>query len=110
MTCFELAQRIESMQGDLSPIDVARLCLLILNQDPDAALLMDDESLEKLRKQTVFRMESAADQHAAITRELEAFAESDPVTFDPEQLWMLLRAVKIQGQVLELYLNEPARL
>ena len=108
MNCQQLAARIEQLQPDLDPVDVARLCLLIFNQVPDEKLLADDEAFRTLWKQTAFRLEAATDQHAAIARELVRFGEDDPVAFDPEQLWMLLRAVKVQGQVLEMYVDQPA--
>ncbi len=39
--------------------------------------------------------------------ELEELAASDPEKFTPDQIWILVRAIKVQGQVLELYLGEP---
>ena len=108
MNCQTLAERISDIDPTMQPIDVARLCLLILNQDPPEATLQDNEALETLWKQTVFRLEAVADQHGAVSRELVAFGEDSPVNFTPDQLWMLLRAVKVQGQVLEMYAGEPS--
>jgi len=48
------------------------------------------------------------DQHAAMTEELEDLARSDPKKFTPDQIWILIRAIKVQSQVLQLYLGEPA--
>lgn len=103
MNCQTLAARISKIDPSMSPVDVARLCLLILMQSPSDATLMDDDAFETLWKQTVFRLEATADQHEAVSRELVAFGEDGPVQFSPDQLWMLMRAVKVQGQVLEMY-------
>ena len=106
MTCEELARRVQTLQPDLSALDVARLCLLILNEDPEGQRITTDESLQGIWKSTVFRMEAANDQHAAVSRELEAFGESGPVEFSPDQLWLLMRAIKVQGQILEMYAGQ----
>ena len=54
------------------------------------------------------RLQAATDQHAAMTQELEDLAQSDPDKFSQEQIWVLIRAIKVQSQILELYLGEPA--
>ena len=43
-----------------------------------------------------------------MTEELEALANSDPKQFTPEQIWILVRAIKVQSQVLQLYLGQAA--
>ena len=53
------------------------------------------------------RLQAATDQHAAMTEELESLARSDPREFTPDQIWVLIRAIKVQGQILQLYLGEP---
>jgi hypothetical protein len=108
MTCQQLAARIESIDPTLSPSDVARLCLLILNQQLPEEMLETDAGLEKVWKTSVFRLELAADQHAAVSEELAAFGMDGPVGFSPDQLWMLLRAVKVQSQILEMYIDQPS--
>jgi hypothetical protein len=108
MTCHELAQRLSQLQPDLSPIDVARLALMILTRCDDPHQLQDDEALVTAWKNATFRLEAASDQHAAVTEELDAMCSQGPVQFTPDQLWILLRAVKVQSQVLELYTDQPA--
>ncbi len=54
------------------------------------------------------RLQAATDQHAAMTEELESLARSDPRKFSPEQIWVLIRAIKVQSQILELYVGEPS--
>lgn len=108
MTCHDLAKRLSDLQPELSSVDVARLTLMILTQCDDPTRLADDGALMAAWKNATFRLEAASDQHAAVADELNAMCESGPVEFSPDQLWILLRAVKVQGQILELYTDQPA--
>lgn len=107
MTCHEISQRLSTLQPELSPVDIARLTLMILIQH-DPSQLQDDESLTRASQSAAFRLESASDQHAAVANELDAMCNDGPVEFTSDQLWVLLRAVKVQSQILELYTDEPA--
>ena len=42
-----------------------------------------------------------------MTQELEELAGSDPEKFSQEQVWILIRAIKVQSQVLQLYVGQP---
>jgi hypothetical protein len=42
-----------------------------------------------------------------MTEELESLARSDPRRFAPEQIWVLIRAIKVQSQILQLYVGQP---
>ena len=108
MTCHELAERIINLRPELSPLEVARLSLLILTQSEDSDDLADSEALTRAWKNATFRLEAAADQHAAVADELELMCNNGPVQFTPDQLWTLLRAVKVQSQLLTLYTDQPA--
>ena len=108
MTCHELAERLSKLQPELSPVDIARLSLMILVQCEDLNVLSDDETLMSAWKSATFRLEAASDQHAAVAKELDSICSEGPVQFTPDQLWVLLRAVKVQSQILEFYTDEPA--
>ena len=108
MTCHQIAKRLADMRPDLSAIDVARLSLLILSQCEDTEALSSDDELRVAWKNAAFRLEAASDQHAAVAEELDSLCADGPVQFSPDQLWVLLRAVKVQSQVLELYTDQPA--
>jgi hypothetical protein len=107
MTCQQLAQRIQELQPDAAARDVARLCLLLTNLSDDVSKLDDDALLTATWREASLRLQAATDQHAAMTEELESLARSDPREFTPEQIWVLIRAIKVQGQILQLYLGEP---
>ena len=108
MNCQELANRIEDLQPGASTRDVARLCLLLTNAIDDLANLDDEDVLTNAWNDMGLRLQAATDQHAAMTEELEDLARSDPRKFAPEQIWILIRAIKVQSQILQLYVgNNP---
>src|SRR5918993_2981357 len=107
MNCQEVAQKIETMQPGAETKDVARLCLLLANATNNVDILRDDRKLTATWREMGLRLQAATDQHAAMTEELESLARSDPRKFTPEQIWVLIRAIKVQSQILELYAGEP---
>ena len=107
MTCHDLANRIQQLQPDAGARDVARLCLLLANTTDDVSKLDNDRLLTTAWREAALRLQAATDQHAAMTEELESLARSDPQEFSPDQIWVLIRAIKVQGQILQLYLGEP---
>jgi len=108
MNCAQLAERIESLRPGADPRDVARLCLLLTNANEDVDALSDNERLRQAWQEMDLRVQAATDQHAAMNCELESLARSDPRKFSPDQIWILIRAIKVQSQILQLYLGEPA--
>lgn len=108
MTCHEIAQRLLTLNPNLSPVDIARLSLMVLAQAEDPDHLRDEEALILAWKSATFRLESASDQHAAVANELDLLCSDGQTPFSKEQLWVLLRAVKVQSQILELYTAQPA--
>ena len=107
MTCHELAQRVEQLDPTASARDVARVCLMLTNSHHDLDSLADQEVLRTACKQTSLMLQVATDQHAAMTQELEELAGSDPEKYSHEQVWVLIRAIKVQSQVLQLYVGQP---
>ena len=105
MTCTELAQQIERLQPKASPQDVARLCLLLTNTVDQLDSLRDQRALQDAWKRTGLKLQVATDQHAAMTEELENLAASDPDRFTQDQIWVLIRAIKVQSQVLQMYVG-----
>ncbi|RIK79663.1 MAG: hypothetical protein DCC67_10220 [Planctomycetota bacterium] len=108
MTCHDLAYRIQQLEPQASAQDVARACLMLANSHPDLAALDQAERLQAAWRDACLKLQFAADQHAAMTHELEALAGSDPAKYSHEQVWVLIRAIKVQSQVLQLYAGQPA--
>ena len=107
MTCDELARRIQQLEPRATPQDVARVSLLLANNTPQLDELRDQESLTAAWKQTGLKLQAATDQHAAMTEELEALAAGDPEKYSQDQVWVLIRAIKVQSQILQLYVGQP---
>jgi len=108
MKCHTLATRVEQLQPEANTSDVARLCLLLANLVDNVAELENEATLDTAWREVGLRLQAATDQHAAMTHELEELARSDPKQFDPEQIWVLIRAIKVQSQILQLYIGQPA--
>ncbi|QDS89790.1 hypothetical protein EC9_39900 [Rosistilla ulvae] len=108
MQCHELAERLIKLQPQLTPHEVARLSLLILNDVTEPSELADDQALLRHWNSACFRLQAASDQHAAMSDELDDLAGDGPIKFEPEQIWTLLRAIKVQSQLLDLYIEEPS--
>ncbi len=107
MTCQELAERVKQLEPAASEQDVARICLLLANHHSNLDALQNDERLKQACQQTSLKLQLATDQHAAMTQELEELAGSDPEKFSQDQVWVLIRAIKVQSQVLQLYVGQP---
>lgn len=107
MNCQELAARIEKLQPAAATRDVARLCLLLTNFVENPELLADESKLMEAWQDMGMRLQAATDQHAAMTQELEELGKSDPNKFSADQIWVLVRAIKVQSQVLQLYVGQP---
>jgi hypothetical protein len=105
MSCTELAEHIERLQPCAEPQDVARLCLLLTNSVDQLDSLREQHALHDAWKRTGLMLQVATDQHAAMTEELEDLAASDPQTFTQDQIWILIRAIKVQSQVLQMYVG-----
>ena len=108
MNCQQLASRIEELQPEAEARDVARLCLLLTNAVNNVDILSDHSALTTAWKEMGLRLQAATDQHAAMTEELELLARSDPRQFTADQIWILIRAIKVQSQILQLYVGQPA--
>lgn len=107
MNCQKLAERIQKLDPAADTSDVARTCLL-LTQSLDAVERLSDSELSEAGREMDLKLQLATDQHAAMTEELEQLAQSNPSEFSKEQVWVLIRAIKVQSQVLSLFLGEPA--
>jgi len=103
VNCSTLAARLQDENPGATPTFIARQCLMLLNSIDDSAELDHDELYQEILADTRLHFQAATDQHAAMTQELEELACSDPREFSPDQIWILVRAIKVQSQVLKLY-------
>ena len=68
----------------------------------------DEDRLEKAWREMSIRLQAATDQHAAMTAELEELSRTPPDQFTLVEVWGLIRAIKVQGRILQLYIRQPA--
>ncbi len=108
MKCRDLAEQIELLQPRASARDVARLCLLLTNSVADLDSLRDTETLKRQWRAMNLKLQAATDQHAAMTEELDRITHGDPEACTAQQVWALIRAIKVQSQILQLYVGEAA--
>jgi hypothetical protein len=108
MNCQQLAAAIELIEPSAQPRDVARLCLLLINGVDDVEKLASESCLNNAWQEVGLRLQAASDQHAAMTEELERLVRSDPEAFTVEQVWILIRAIRVQSQILQMYLGQTA--
>ena len=107
MNCQLLAENIQNLQPQASTQDVARLCLLLANDSDKLDGYQEIDKLKSAWNQISMKLQAATDQHAAMTQELEELASSDPEKFSRDQIWVLIRAIKVQSQVLQMYVGQP---
>jgi hypothetical protein len=106
MKCQDLARRIQELEPQASPQEVARICLLLANQHADLTEFDNDQCLRDAWQEACLKLQFATDQHAAMTQELEELAASDPEKYTCDRVWVLIRAIKVQSQDLQLYVGE----
>lgn len=106
MNCTELAAKIERFHPDANALEVARMCALICSTISDWDVLRDDQRFLETWDETNLKLQAATDQHAAVTQELTEIADGDPCNFSAEQIWVLIRSIKVQNQLLKLYVGE----
>lgn len=109
MNCAAIASRIETLNPETDPLDVARMCTLICSAVPDRSQLEDEAYFLEVWEEVNLRLQAATDQHAAVTEELEQLAQSDPDHFSPNDVWILVRSIKVQNQLLRLYVGDSAQ-
>ena len=81
---------------------------MLLNNVDHSEELDHPQVYNEVVSDTRLQFQAATDQHAAMTQELEDLACSDPREFSPDQIWILVRAIKVQSQVLRLYAGNSA--
>ncbi len=107
MNCSKIAQLIEQKSPGLGATETARLTTLLLTSVENSNELESPSTFEAHWHDVNLRLQAANDQHEAMTLELESLAKSDPKQFNPEQIWILIRAIKVQSQMLKMYIGEP---
>ena len=105
MNCSELAQKIESVYPDADPLEVARMTALICSSVKDRSRLNQRSAFLDAWQDATLRIQAATDQHSAVAAEMAQLSDLDPRSITPEQAWVLIRAIKVQTQLLKCYIG-----
>ncbi|GAB5404249.1 MAG: hypothetical protein Aurels2KO_24800 [Aureliella sp.] len=101
----ELTRRIALLKPELAHVEVLRLSLLVAQRVESLDDLSDQSELANMCDDTCLKLGAATDQHEAVAGELDSLAATDSCDFSTDHLWTLVRAIKVQSQVLNLYLG-----
>ncbi len=81
------------------------MALLVAQQTEQLDELEDVDNLITACSQMSMQLSVASDQHNAVAEELDNLATTEPCDFSSSHLWTLVRAIKVQSQILNLYLG-----
>lgn len=101
----QLVTAITELRPDDTPSEQLRIALLLSLQESDLRALKDPAELDSQCTKLSGKLAATSDQHAAVATELDALALSAPCEFTPDHVWALVRAIKVQNQILNLYLG-----
>lgn len=101
----QLIERLAKLRPSDEPSELLRMGLLLSLQHSDSASTPDEAELERRCEAVSLQLSATSDQHAAVAEELDSLAATAPCDFSPEHLWTLVRAIKVQNQILNLYLG-----
>ena len=102
-----IAKRVEKQIPYADALEVARMCTLMCGAVREISTLADEKKFLEIWDEVNLRLQAATDQHVAVSEELEALTNSDPQDFSSEQIWVLVRSIKVQNQLLRLYVGDP---
>ena len=106
-----LVERLAQLYPHYGQSELLRMGLLLsLRQQEDSAggpafERASEDELFLLSQELALQLSAAGDQHAAVADELDSLAATSPCEFSPTHVFTLVRAIKIQSQVLNLYLG-----
>lgn len=104
MKVEHLATKIQHLQPHWKTPDVAEMCLMLSVSD-DLEEITDENELSSKCSTLHLKRQHVTEQYGAVLEELDELAQSDPSKFGREQIWVLLRAIKIQDQIIKLHLG-----
>jgi len=109
MVLAQLIEQLEAIEPNMPPSHTARLLLLLVQAcDDSLGELVDERSILKKLQPIEMQLQSAQDQESAVAEELDQLAASHPAEFSPSHVWTLIRAIKVQKQIIDLY-QKPTR-
>ncbi len=104
MQASELIERIQAERPNLPLRLIFQKTLLLTNAVTRIDILRDDKTLREALDTIDLQFAAVTDQHAAMTEELEQAGRTGEVSM--ETIWTLIRAIKIQSQILQLFIGD----
>jgi hypothetical protein len=99
MNLYEIISSIRSLRPDATDEQLVRLTLMML--------VSGEELREDCLPETLVFVEQSNrqrnDQLSAVAEELDSLASTQPSEFCPSHIWTLLKAIRVQKQMLDLY-------
>ena len=103
MNLFKILSSTKEIRPNASDEQIVRWILMMLVSEES----ITEESLASSVMQAEQTSRLMEDQVAAVTEELDMLASSQPSEFSPSHIWTLLKAIRVQQQMLELYDPTP---
>ena len=112
MEITRLLEQVIMRMPSAKPAETLRMAMLLCHSPCDGApaeRLDDPAALDERIRDLELQLAGHEDQHAAIAQELDSLASTEPCHFSVQHLWTLIRAIKVQSQLLNFYLGpQPA--
>jgi len=105
MQIYNSLNRLAKFCGHSDESELLRMAFLISLRVESLGSL-DDQALEFHCREVALQLQSATDQHAAVSEELDQLATTQPCEFSPDHVWTLVRAIKVQSRFLQMYLGK----
>ena len=105
MSLSNLVLQVEKRLPGADSTDIARMVLLLSLRNPSLDRLSNPNELEREFRDVQYRIQATSDQHSAVAEELDSLAGSDASDFSPDHVWTLIRAIKVQSHILQMYLE-----
>lgn len=98
MQLSEIVREVEQSLSSEDPKQVLAVVLLLLQNE---AFQIDRTPKNHVRH-AVLKLGSMTEQYGAVAKELESLADTEPCEFDPQHIWTLIRAIKVQSKFVDL--------
>ena len=105
MNAENLVHEVQVLMPHATRGEVLQMACLV-GVESDAGESLAAARLPQLVHEMRLRWKTACDQFAVVSHELSSIGRFDPCQFSPLQLWSLLRSMRVQRQLLQLYTGQ----
>lgn len=105
MEPMRLLQEVQTRMPYVPAAEAFRTAMLLCHSGKAEAALEDPQLFDRLSQELQLQLAMHEDQHAAIAEDLDNLASTEPCQFNVQHLWSLVRAIKVQSQLLAFYLG-----